>query len=196
MNTPLNNTSTNTQHVESLYSGQIQCVCTRLKKNDESLNQDDHLSKNCLRDSILHSSNLSPKFPTLPNTRGFKIAFLNICSLTCHHDELCVFMEDKTVDILGMKETKLHKTIPDCQVDIEGYDILRRDRNRNGGGVALYIRQSLNYVICDKFESYLLKHDEEDKESMSVRDTNCNLLPQTPDRNAEHLKFVVKINYV
>ena len=31
-------------------------------------------------------------------------------------------------------------------VDIEGYDILRRDRNRNGGGVALYIKQSLNYV--------------------------------------------------
>ena len=29
-NTPLDNTSTNTQHVESLYSGQIQCICTRL----------------------------------------------------------------------------------------------------------------------------------------------------------------------
>ena len=31
LNTPLNNTSTNTQLVESLYSGQIQCICTRLK---------------------------------------------------------------------------------------------------------------------------------------------------------------------
>ena len=30
------------------------------KKNDKSLNQDDDLSMNCVRDSILHSSNLSP----------------------------------------------------------------------------------------------------------------------------------------
>ena len=141
-------------------------------------------------------------------------------------------MEDKAIDILGLNETKLDKTIPDIQVDIEGYDILRRDRNRNGGGVALYIRQSLNYVnrqdlsshkdleiltveikkpksrpfllttwyrppdskveIFEKFESYLLKLDKEDKESMIVGDTNCNLLPQTPDRNTEHLKFITE----
>ena len=30
LNTPLDNTSTNNQHVESLSSGQIQCICTRL----------------------------------------------------------------------------------------------------------------------------------------------------------------------
>ena len=29
-------------------------------------------------------------------------------------------------------------------------------------------------------------------ESMIVGDTNCNLLPQTPDRNAEHLKFITE----
>ena len=107
------------------------------KQNDKSLNQGDDLSKSCVRDSILHSSNLSPKVPTLPNMREFKIAYLHICSLNCHHDELSVFMEDKTIDILGLKETKLDKTISDSQVDIEEYDTLRRDRNRNGGGVAL-----------------------------------------------------------
>ena len=37
-------------------------------------------------------------------------------------------------------------TIADSQIDIEGYDILRRDRNRNGGGVAFYVAQSLTYV--------------------------------------------------
>ena len=63
-------------------------------------------------------------------------------------------MEDKTIDIIGLNETKLHKTIPDSQVDIEGYDILRRDRNRNGGGVALYIRQSLNYINRQDLSSH------------------------------------------
>ena len=63
-------------------------------------------------------------------------------------------MEVKTIDILGLNETKLHKTIPDSQVDIEGYDILHRDRNRNGGGVALYIRQSLNYINRQDLSSH------------------------------------------
>ena len=30
LNTPLNNNSTNNRHVESLYSGEIQCMCTML----------------------------------------------------------------------------------------------------------------------------------------------------------------------
>ena len=100
-----------------------------------------------MSNSTLNPPNLNPKFPSLPKMRGFKIVFLNICSLTCHHDELCVFMEDRAIDILGLNETTLDNTIADSQIDIEGYDILRRDRNRNGGDrVAFYVAQSLTYV--------------------------------------------------
>ena len=58
------------------------------KRNDKSLNQDNDLSKNCVNNSNLNPSNLNPKFPILPKMRGFKTDFLNICSLTCHYDEL------------------------------------------------------------------------------------------------------------
>ena len=77
------------------------------KRNDKSLNQDNDLNKNCVSNSTLNSPNLNPKFPSLPKMRGFKIAFLNICSLTCHYDELCVFMEDRTIDVLVLTESKL-----------------------------------------------------------------------------------------
>ena len=41
-------------------------------------------------------------------------------------------MEDRTIDILGLNEIVLDNTIPDSQVDIEGYDILvGTDRNRS-----------------------------------------------------------------
>ena len=53
---------------------------------------------------------------------------------------------DRAIDILGLNETRLDNTIAESQIDIEGYDILRRDRNRNGGGVAFYVAQSLTYV--------------------------------------------------
>ena len=98
------------------------------KRNDKSLNQDNDLNKNCVSNSTLNSPNLNPKFPSLPKMRGFKIAFLNICSLSCHYDELCVFMEDRIIDILGLNETRLDNTIADSQIDIEGYDILRHTK--------------------------------------------------------------------
>ena len=68
------------------------------KRNDKSLNQDIDLNKNCVSKSTLNPPILNPKFPSLLKMRGFKIAFLNICSLTCHYDDLCVFMEDRTID--------------------------------------------------------------------------------------------------
>ena len=38
-------------------------------------------------------------------------------------------------------------SILDCEVQIPGYDIIRSDRNRNGGGVAMYIRTVIPYII-------------------------------------------------
>ena len=81
------------------------------KRNDKSLNQDNDLNKNCVSNSTLNPPNLYPKFPSLPKMSGFKIAFLNICSLTCHYDELCVFTGDRTIKILGLNETRLDNSI-------------------------------------------------------------------------------------
>ena len=51
----------------------------------------------------------------------------------------------KTVDILAINDTRLDSSIQDGEVSIPGYTLERKDRNRNGGGVALYIRDSINY---------------------------------------------------
>ena len=37
-----------------------------------------------------------------------------------------------------------------------------------------------------------LKINQEDKESITMGDTNCNLLSQTFDHEAEHLKFITE----
>ena len=54
-------------------------------------------------------------------------------------------MLPKTVDILAINETRLDSSIQNGEVSIPGYTLERKDRNRNGGGVALYIRDSINY---------------------------------------------------
>jgi exonuclease III len=47
-------------------------------------------------------------------------------------------MQDKPFDILTLNETRLDNSISDSEVKISGYDIVRPNRNRNGGGVAMY----------------------------------------------------------
>ena len=54
-------------------------------------------------------------------------------------------MQNKPFDILTLNETRLDDSVLDCEVEIPGYDILRRDRNRNGGGVSMYIRKNIPY---------------------------------------------------
>ena len=54
-------------------------------------------------------------------------------------------MEDKNLDVLAINETRLSKSISDTCVHIPGHDIVRKDRNRNGGGVCVYIRSTINF---------------------------------------------------
>lgn len=77
------------------------------------------------------------------------MAALNIASLSKHTciDELRNYMISKPVDILAINETRLDCSFPDSAVSIPGYSLDRKDRNRNGGGVALYIRNSIAYEI-------------------------------------------------
>ena len=58
-------------------------------------------------------------------------------------------MHDEPFDILTLNETRLDNTcsILDCEVQISGYDIISSDRNRNGGGVAMYIMTVIPYII-------------------------------------------------
>ena len=56
-------------------------------------------------------------------------------------------MCDEPFDILTLNETRLDNSILDCEVQIPGYDFIRSDRNRNGGGVAMYIRTVIPYII-------------------------------------------------
>ena len=74
---------------------------------------------------------------------GLKMCCLNINSLVKHFDELKVFIEAETPHIFGINETKLDDTVTDEELKIENYhDIIRKDRNRHGGGVAFYVYKS------------------------------------------------------
>ena len=80
-----------------------------------------------------------------------KLAATNVVSIPKHHDQLTMLLLNISI------ETRLDKQIMDSEVDIDGYHIIRKDRNRSGCGVALYIRSSLNYRVRHEIDPFDLQ---------------------------------------
>ena len=93
------------------------------------------------------SSNFLGTLSSIPNERGFKMAFLNIVSLLKKIDEINFSMTNKFIDLIAFNETRLDPNITDNMISLDGYDVIRKDRSRNGGGVCIYLRSSINYKI-------------------------------------------------
>ena len=91
--------------------------------------------------------NLIVSHELLPSKRGFKLASLNINSLSAHIDELRILLSDRPIDILAINESKLDDTISDNEIHISGYESIRSDRStngRSGGGVCfLFVPKSI-----------------------------------------------------
>ena len=79
------------------------------------------------------------------NKKGLHFLHINTNSLLQKIDELKCIANKTKAAIIGITESKLDHTLPDLEVDLPVYDILRCDRNRNGGGVACYIRKELGF---------------------------------------------------
>ena len=69
---------------------------------------------------------------------GFKMASLNINSLCRHIDELRAIMTNQPLGILAINESKLGENDYNHLFSLEGYTIVRRDRNKYGRGVCIY----------------------------------------------------------
>jgi hypothetical protein len=96
---------------------------------------------------IEENNNLKSHVKLIPKNRGFKIACLNITSLHKHIDELRIFLNEREVDILAINETRLEPDFQKELISIYGYNWIGRDRNRHGGGIGFYIRDTLNYRV-------------------------------------------------
>ena len=84
---------------------------------------------------------------------GFKIAHVNVRSLYPKFDEISLLLTGSSLDVLCLSETWLDETISNSQIGIPGYIIERNDRNRQGGGVMMYIRESIDYHLRDDIAS-------------------------------------------
>ena len=82
---------------------------------------------------------------SVANLKGFKIASLNVHSLLKHIDEIRHVLLSAPFDIFAINESKVDELTPDNEISIPGYNFIRKDRNRSGGGVVLYIRDNIPF---------------------------------------------------
>lgn len=64
----------------------------------------------------------------------FNMCHLNINSLFGKLDEIKILVNGTSLDVLTFSETKLDTSIPCASIELPNYNIIRRDRNRRGGG--------------------------------------------------------------
>ena len=73
------------------------------------------------------------------------MASLNVNSLLAKIDEVRLPAKNKCIDILTVNETKIDSKVDDQLIAIDDFSLLRNDRNRHGGGVALYVINTVGF---------------------------------------------------
>ena len=95
------------------------------------------------------------------NNSDFTILEYNVNSILTEGrlqeiSDICRTME---IDVLVCNESKLDENIPSNILNIPGYhEPIRRDRNRHGGGVMIYISESLTYKQNLQLQSENYEH--------------------------------------
>ena len=93
--------------------------------------------------------------------RGIRICSLNVVTLLGKFDHVKQFLLTTGIEVLAFNETRLDDIIDNDELFIPGYVLYRKDRNRSGGGVAMY--------VCDNYASQMINMQNGDIESLWVK---------------------------
>ena len=93
----------------------------------------------------LEEAGLCEHFRQYEGNRGrLVVSHLNIRSLLPKHDELQVYLERwKRASVVGMSEFWLDKGVSDAELAVMGMRMYRKDRNRRGGGILVYVLEDV-----------------------------------------------------
>ena len=76
------------------------------------------------------------------------ITCFNVNRLIPHFNVVLSEILEHSYDVVAITETFLDKTITDAMIQIQGYEIIRIDRERKlGGGVLIYIKSYIKSIV-------------------------------------------------
>ena len=83
--------------------------------------------------------------------RGLHFIHINANSILSKLEEVKIIAFETKAAVIGISESKLDETVLNGEIQIPGYNILRSDRNRHGGGVLCYIKDTICYKQRENF---------------------------------------------
>ena len=91
------------------------------------------------------TSNQSSRIYSKLCDKGVKFVHLNIVSLLKHFDEIGSILCNNDIHILALNETRLDDSVADSEISIPHFNVIRNDRDRRGGGVAIYVHENVTF---------------------------------------------------
>ena len=92
---------------------------------------------------------------------GLRLFYCNARSVLANFDELCVLCNVYNYHVISIAESWLCDSILNTEISLPGYTIFRRDRDRYGGGVLIFIKTELcpsavtfNTSLANRISSY------------------------------------------
>lgn len=80
--------------------------------------------------------------------KTLKLAHVNVENLQVHRDSFVSLFSDGSFDIIALSETFLKPEVSSLPYNLNGYVLFRNDRiGKEGGGVAIYLRNMFSYKI-------------------------------------------------
>ena len=98
-----------------------------------------------------YTPNIASQLPDPNHWKAFRrkacisFTYVNVNSFLQKNYEVKLISDRSNATIIGISETKLDNTITNNDLFIEGYDLVRSDRNRHGGGVVCYIKKEIHF---------------------------------------------------
>lgn len=89
--------------------------------------------------------------------KNLVIMHININSFRYKYNLLLDILRQRYIDVLFINETKLDDSFPTAQFNINGYNLYRKDRNINGGGLMAYVHDSIPSRMRDQPETSALE---------------------------------------
>ena len=117
---------------------------------------------------------------------------MNVNSLLPKIHEIWYIVVCTNATVIRISESKLDWTILQSEIQISNYELLRCDRNRNGWGVALYIRRNIGYLQ----KHYFLREIENifvDILTPKIKSLVVGIIYRPP--NQRNLLEIVKANF-
>ena len=79
-------------------------------------------------------------------SKGLYLIHLNINSFIRKINKLRYITNSSNAAVIGIPKSKLNESVLQSEIQINNYDLLLQDKNRNDGSVACYIRSDLSYI--------------------------------------------------